>query len=202
MSHGYEASVNQDGSLAVALRGVRWPLPSTLPYWQPLSETLRPSLTAAETHRANHSAGTQTRSGLPDLQTFFSRSEEINSSACSASVQSLSAPPGWPSGDASSLMPELPLHCNRQTYSQKCHRRRQNSPRGFRPLEDVRASRPNLKIAVTLKAYEWAGTVQMYGGEQISELGRVMLDEVRHSLASQFRTAVELAEQRRCARHF
>jgi hypothetical protein len=65
-----------------------------------------------------------------------------------------------------------------------------------RMLEDVRA-RPdaNLKIAVVLKGYEWAAIVQMLSGEQISELGRLIFDEARRSLANQFATALELAEQ-------
>jgi hypothetical protein len=63
-------------------------------------------------------------------------------------------------------------------------------------LEDVRA-RPdsNLKIAVILKAYEWGAIVQVLSGEGISDLGRLIYDEARRSLANQFAAAVELAEQ-------
>jgi hypothetical protein len=84
--------MNQDRSLAVALRGVRWPLPSALPCWQPLSATLRPSLTAAEIHRPDRPAGTQldrvclisglsladwNRSILLRLQPVFNRGQRL-----------------------------------------------------------------------------------------------------------------------------
>jgi hypothetical protein len=66
-----------------------------------------------------------------------------------------------------------------------------------RMLENVRA-RPeaNRTIAIILKAYEWSAIVQMLiSGEQISELGRLIFDEAKHSLANQFGTAVDLAER-------
>jgi len=63
-------------------------------------------------------------------------------------------------------------------------------------LEELRA-RPdaNLKIAVVPKAYEWGAIVQVLSRERISELGKLSFDEARRSLANQFATAVELAEQ-------